>query len=122
MSEIRMSVGGTTPPTPSVNEVSLYAKADKRFYMQDDTGSEVKLLTDESTLASLSTQLPLTDSGGSNPTIAINNVSTTTNGAMLYQDKLKLDNATPLNTVNQLVLRDTLGNFTANEITTYCRN
>jgi len=75
MPEIRMPVGGTTPPTPSVNEVSLYVKGDKRFYMQDDTGAEVKLLTDEATLASLTTQLPLTDTGGANPTLAINNVT-----------------------------------------------
>lgn len=117
MPEIRMPVGGTTPPTPAVNEVSLYAKADKRFYMQDDTGAEVKLLTDEATLAGLSTQAPLTSTGGSNPTLAINNVSTTNNGAMLFQDKVKLDSATALNTANQIVSRDALGNFSANEIT-----
>lgn len=117
MPELRMPVGGTTPPAPAVNEVSLYVKADKRFYMQDDTGAEVKLLTDESTLASLSTQLPLTDTGGANPTIAINNVTTSANGAMLFQDKVKLDSATALNTANQIVARDALGNFSANEIT-----
>lgn len=117
MSELRMSVGGTTPPTPSLNEVSLYVKTDKRFYMQDDTGAEVRLLTDESTIASLSTQLPLTSTGGANPTIALNNVTTTSSGAMLYQDKVKLDSATALNNANQIVSRDALGNFTANEIT-----
>ena len=117
MPEIRIPVGGTTPPAPALNQVSLYAKADKRFYMQDDTGAEVKLLTDESTLASLSAALPLTSTGGANPTIAINNVTLTTNGAMLYQDKVILDSATPLNTADQLVKRDALGNFVANEIT-----
>jgi len=117
MPEIRMPVGGTTPPTPSINEVSLYVKGDKRFYMQDDSGAEVKLLTDEATLAGLNAQLPLTSSGGSTPTLAVNTVSTTSNGVMTFQDKVKLNNATALNTVNTIVSRDALGNFTANEIT-----
>lgn len=117
MSEIRMLVGGTAPTTPATNEVVFYVKTDKRFYMQDDTGAEVKLLTDETTLASLSTQLPLTTSGGANPTIAINNATITTHGAMSFQDKVKLNNSTALNTVNTLITRDSLGNFAANEIT-----
>ena len=117
MPEIRMPVGGVTPPTPPTNEVSLYVKADKRFYMQDDAGAEVKLLTDESTLASLTVQLPLTSTGGANPTIAINNATPTTSGAMTFQDKVKLDSSTALNTAGEIVARDGLGNFVANEIT-----
>lgn len=117
MSEIRMPIGGSTPPSPPLNEVSLYLKSDKRFYMQDDTGAEVKLLTDETTLASLSVQAPLLSSGGANPTLSISPVTTTANGAMLSADKVKLNNATNAATASTLVARDVSGNFAANQIT-----
>ena len=117
MPEIRMPVGGGTPPTPATGEVSLYAKPDKRFYMQDDTGAEVKILTNEATLTDLSVTAPLTTTGGSSPTLAINNATTTANGAMPSTDKSKLDGATSNNTANALVQRDPLGNFVANEVT-----
>lgn len=117
MPEIRMPVGGGTPPTPASGEVSLYAKPDKRFYMQDDTGAEVKLLTNETTLTDIVVVPPLTSSGGSSPTFAINNVTTSANGAMLAADKLKLDQSTNLNTANTIVRRDALGNFSASTIT-----
>lgn len=117
MPELRMPVGGGTPPTPATGEVSLYAKPDKRFYMQDDTGAEVKLLTNESTLTDVSVLLPLTSTGGSSPSFAINAATTTSAGTMSASDKLLLDSSTSLNTSNQLVQRDALGNFTANVIT-----
>lgn len=117
MPEIRMPIGGTTPPSPPVNQVSLYAKADKRFYMQDDSGAEVKILTNETTLSSLAVQAPLSTTGTSSPTLSIANVTTTANGVMIATDKVKLDNATNNNTANTLVSRDSLGNFAANEIT-----
>jgi hypothetical protein len=117
MPEIRMPIGGTTPPAPPVNQVSFYAKADKRFYMQDDSGAEVKILTNETTLSSLTVQAPLLTTGTSTPTLSIANVTTTVNGAMIAADKIKLNNATNNNTANTLVSRDSLGNFSANEIT-----
>lgn len=117
MPEIRMPVGGGTPTRPSTNEVSLYVKTDKRFYMQDDQGTEVKLLTDEATLAGLNVQEPLTSTGGSNPTLSVSPVTITTNGVMRYQDKIKLDNATNLSAANSIVMRDAQSNFAANEIT-----
>ena len=117
MPEIRMPVGGGTPPTPASGEVSLYAKPDKRFYMQDDTGAEVKLLTNEATLTNVSVTAPLTTTGGSSPTLAINAATTTAAGTMSGADKLKLDQATNLNTANAIVRRDPLGNFTAGTIT-----
>jgi hypothetical protein len=117
MPELRMPVGGSTPPTPPLNEVSLYLKSDKRFYMQDDTGAEVKLLTDEATLASLSVQAPLLTTGGSNPTLSVSSATTTANGLMSFSDKVKLNAATNTNTGNTLVLRDASGNFSANQIT-----
>lgn len=117
MPEIRMPIGGTTPPSPPVNEVSLYAKADKRFYMQDDSGVEVKLLTDETTLSSLTVQAPLLSTGSSTPTLSISPATITSNGVMSSGDKVKLNNATNNATPNTLVARDSLGNFTANEIT-----
>jgi hypothetical protein len=117
MSEIKMLVGGATAVTPPLNEVKLYVKSDKRFYMQDDTGAEVKLLTDETTLASLSVQAPLLTTGGSNPTLSVSPVTATANGLMPFADKVKLNNATNANTGNTLVLRDASGNFSANQIT-----
>lgn len=117
MAELRMPVGGSTPPSPPLNEVSLYLKSDKRFYMQDDTGAEVKLLTDETTLATLSVQAPLLTTGGSNPTISIAPATITANGSMPFADKVKLNNATNNNTGNTLVQRDASGNFSANQIT-----
>ena len=117
MPELRMPVGGGTPPTPATGEVSLYTKPDKRFYMQDDTGAEVKILTNETTLTDISVTAPLTSSGGSSPTLAINNVTSTANGAMSSTDKVKLDGSTSTNTANALIERDPLGNFAANEIT-----
>lgn len=117
MPEIRMPIGGSTPPSPPVNQISLYAKSDKRFYIQDDSGAEVKLLTNETTLASLSVQAPLLSTGTSTPTLSIAPVTTTANGVMLAADKVKLNGATNNNTANTLVSRDSLGNFSANEIT-----
>jgi hypothetical protein len=117
MPEIRMPIGGGTPPTPASGEVSLYAKPDKRFYMQDDTGAEIKLLTNEATLTDVTVTAPLTTTGGASPTLAINNVTTVANGAMLAADKLKLDQATNTNTANTIVRRDPLGNFSAGTIT-----
>jgi hypothetical protein len=117
MGQLRFDVGGSTPPSPPLNEVSLYLKSDKRFYMQDDTGAEVKLLTDETTLASLSVQAPLLTTGGSNPTLSVSPVTITANGVMLATDKVKLNNATNTNTGNTLVFRDSSGNFNANQIT-----
>jgi hypothetical protein len=117
MSEIKMLVGGATAVTPPLNEVKLYVKSDKRFYMQDDTGAEVKLLTDETTLASLSVQAPLLSTGGSNPTLSVSPVTTTANGVMSFADKVKLNSATNNNVGNTLILRDASGNFTANQIT-----
>lgn len=118
MAELRMTVAGSSPAQPPVNQVTLFAKStDKRLYVMDDTGQEVKLVTNETTLSNLTAQLPLTSTGGSSPTIAINNVTQTTNGAMLYQDKLKLDNASASNTANRLVIRDALGNAAFNEVT-----
>ena len=106
MPEIRMPIGGTTPPSPPVNEVSLYAKADKRFYMQDDSGVEVKLLTDETTLSSLTVQAPLLSTGSSTPTLSISPATITSNGVMSSGDKVKLNNATNNATPNTLVARD----------------
>ena len=117
MPEIRMPVGGATPPTPAIGEVSLYAKTDKRFYMQDDTGAEVKLLTNEATLTDVSVTAPLTTTGGASPTLAINPATTTAAGTMSGADKLKLDQATSSNMANSIVARDPLGNFTAGTIT-----
>ncbi len=117
MPEIRMPVGGGTPPTPATGEVSLYAKPDKRFYMQDDTGAEVKLLTNEATLTDVSVTAPLTTTGGASPTLAINAATTTAAGSMSGSDKLKLDQATNNNTANTLVQRNPLGDFSANVIT-----
>jgi hypothetical protein len=117
MAELRIAVGGGTPPTPALNTASLYLKSDKRFYMQDDTGAEVKLLTDETTLASLSVQAPLLTTGGANPTLSVSPVTTTANGTMLFADKVKLNNSTNNNTPSTIVQRDASGNFSANQIT-----
>lgn len=117
MPEIRMPIGGGTPPTPASGEVSIYAKPDKRFYMQDDTGVEVKLLTDEATLTDVTVTAPLTTTGGSSPTLAINPATTSAAGTMSGADKLKLDQATSANTANAIVRRDPLGNFSAATIT-----
>lgn len=115
MAEIRMLTGGSAP-TPSTNEVSLYVKPDKRFYMKDDTGSEVKLLTNESVINDLSVTLPLVKTGTTTPIISINTATTNLNGAMSALDKTKLDNATFLNTNSTLVLRNGQGDFNANQI------
>jgi hypothetical protein len=117
MPEIRMPVGGTTPPVPPLNEVSIYIKSDKRLYIQDDSGAEVKLLTNEAALSSLAVQAPLLTSGGSSPTLSINAVTPLANGVMLATDKVKLNNSTINNTGNTLVQRDSAGSFSANEIT-----
>lgn len=118
MAEIRLNVAGASPAQPPTNQISLYAKStDKRLYVKDDTGAEVKLVTDEATLSDLTAQLPLTSTGGSTPVIAIANVTQTENGAMTYQDKIKLDSATSSNIGNELVQRDALGNVSFNEVT-----
>lgn len=117
MSDITLAVNGVSPSTPSVNQVVIYSKAeDKRLYIKDDSGSEVKLVTDETTISDLTVQLPLTSSGGPSPTLAINTVSTTEDGAMLYEDKLLLDNKTYEATSNTLVYRDSLGNAMFNKV------
>lgn len=117
MTELRMVLDGSTPPNPPLNSITVYPKTDKRLYMKDDTGAEVKLLTDETTLASLSVQAPLLTTGGSNPTLSISPVTTTANGTMLFADKVKLNNATNSATGNTIVQRDASGNFSANQIT-----
>ena len=118
MAEIRLNVAGASPAQPPTNQISIYAKAsDKRLYVKDDSGAEVKLVTTESTLSGLNAQTPLTTTGGSNPTIAISNVSQTEDGAMAYQDKIKLDNATSNNAATTLVQRDALGNVEFNKVT-----
>jgi len=116
MAELNLVVGGT-PPAPSINQIKIYPKTDKRLYMQDDTGVEVKLLTNETTLSSLTVQAPLLTTGTSTPTLSVANVTTTANGIMLATDKVKLNSASNTNSANTLVNRDSTGNFSANEIT-----
>ena len=117
MPDIRMPVSGSSPAQPPLNEVILYAKAsDKRFYVKDDTGVEVKLVTNESTLTNLNVQTPLISTGGASPTLTISNATPTADGAMRYQDKLRLDEATANNSASKLVVRDSLGNASFNEV------
>ena len=118
MAELRMTVTGTIPGTPPTNQVSIYARSnDKRIYVKDDSGTEFKLMTNEAVLDGLTGQAPINVSAGQSPVVSISNVTTSTNGAMLYQDKLKLDEATAVATADKLVIRDGLGNAAFNEVT-----
>ena len=118
MAELRMTIAGNSPGTPPTNQVSLFASAvDKRLYVKDDTGTEVKVMTDEAVLDGLTATAPVLVSAGSTPNISVAPVTTTTNGLMIFADKVKLDNSTASPTPNELVIRDGLGNSQFNEVT-----
>jgi hypothetical protein len=48
-------------------------------------------VTDDAQVTSVSGTAPIISSGGTTPTISMSNVTTTTDGAMTFQDKVKLD-------------------------------
>ncbi len=113
MAEIIMPVNSVTPSTPSIGVVSLYPKADNKFYIKDSGGVESKILTDELTISSLGVNLPLTSSGGNSPTLSINPATTTSAGSLSALDKTKLNNATFNNVPSTIAMRDTEGKINA---------
>lgn len=118
MAELRLTVAGTSPGTPPLNQVSLFASSgDKRLYVKDDTGAEVKVMTNEAVVDGVTGTLPILVSAGATPNISIQAVTPATNGAMIAADKLKLDSATSLATPNELVIRNGLGDVFFNEVT-----
>lgn len=68
-------------------------------------------------VTAVNTTAPITSTGGSTPTIAINPASGSSAGSMSASDKTKLDGATAINTASAIVQRDSSGNFAAGTIT-----
>lgn len=66
---------------------------------------------------SVGATLPLTSTGGNTPTLAINNVTTTTNGAMSASDKVKLDSIATNANIGTVTSIATSGAITGGTIT-----
>jgi hypothetical protein len=104
----------SAPSTPVEGQV-YYNTTDKKYYLRQDAAwKDITGRLDD--VLSGANAIQLTDNGNGTLTLDILTATQSDKGLMSSTDKTKLDSATSSNTASTLVIRDSSGDFAANNV------